>query len=486
MPSYRKRLGLSILAGALLAFATPPWGWWPLAFIGIALLDVVVHQATTKQRATFLWVGTSVWFFIANLWLWDFSPPGYIFAGLLIGAFFAVAGALCPPNAWRYILFPGLFVLVELVRWNFPFGGLPISNLSLTQAMSPIGQLAKFGGPTLVVIIVAFVGQSLGRSIRKRKVGPILLTTLLLLPLLGLAALYEPGRQTSEIEVALVQGGGQQRTRAGSEPTSVVLQRHLDVTNQIVGNPDLILWPENVVNPNGQEQFDEFAELLSDEVLANYDSDLSAGWFLPISDTNTANYQQISTPDNFEVDRYDKVIIVPFGEFVPFRAVVEQFSSEIPSRDVQRGTEAPVLETSFGTIGSAISWEGFFDERARSAVRNGAELLTNPTNGSSFWLTQVQTQQIAANQLHAISYGRWNLQVGPTGLSAVIDNEGSVIERSDVSEARLISQTVELRQGSTLASIFGIWPALIYGILSAVFGLKKVRTRALGHAVSGR
>lgn len=471
----KKRFGLSVLAGLYLAFATPPWGWWPLAFVGIALIDLLMDNATTRQRATSFWIAAAVWFFVANLWLWDFSPPGYVIAGLLIGAFFAVAGALCPPDRRRYLLLPGLFVLTEVVRWNFPFGGLPLSNLSLTQAASPIGQLAKFGGPTLLIIVVVIVGQALGKYLQQRQLRSMLTTVVALVLATGIASVYEPGRATDEIEVALVQGGGEQRTRAGSVSTTVVLQRHLDVTQEITGDPDLILWPENVVNPRGPEQFEEFEQALKDQVVTQYDSDLSAGWFLPISDTNTANYQQISTEEDFGLSRYDKVVIVPFGEFVPFRSLVEQFSSEIPSRDVQRGTEPAVLETSFGTIGSAISWEGFFDERARSAVRNGAQLLTNPTNGSSFWLTQVQTQQIAANRLHAISYGRWNLQVGPTGLSAVIGNEGDLIERSDVSEARLIEQTVELREGNTLAGILGVWPALVYGLIGAVMGLRAIK-----------
>ena len=110
---------------------------------------------------------------------------------------------------------------------------------------------------------------------------------------------------------------------------------------------------------------------------------------------------------------------------------------------------------------------------------------TNPTNGSSFWLTQVQTQQIAANQLHSISYGRWNLQVGPTGLSGVIDNEGNLIERSDVSEARLIEQSVELREGNTVASTLGIWPALIYGLLCAQVAAMRLRQPSHDHVARG-
>jgi apolipoprotein N-acyltransferase len=133
----------------------------------------------------------------------------------------------------------------------------------------------------------------------------------------------------------------------------------------------------------------------------------------------------------------------------------------------------------------SISWEGFFEHRARHSVREGAQLLTNPTNGSSFWLTQVQTQQVASNQLRAVENDRWVAQVAPTGLSAVIDPDGNLLQRTGVGERKTLLANVEMRDGRTLASIVGWWPAVLYG-LAAVIAAQVMGVRGRVRAGSGR
>jgi apolipoprotein N-acyltransferase len=86
-----------------------------------------------------------------------------------------------------------------------------------------------------------------------------------------------------------------------------------------------------------------------------------------------------------------------------------------------------VVDTPVGPLGIVISWEVFFADRARDAIGNGGEVLLNPTNGSSYWLTQVQTQQVASSRLRAIETGRWELQAAPTGFSALVDPAGNLL-----------------------------------------------------------
>ena len=181
------------------------------------------------------------------------------------------------------------------------------------------------------------------------------------------------------------------------------------------------------------------------------------------------------------VDTYDKVRLVPFGEYVPLRSTAERFSDDLPGRDVRPGPadEPAVLDTALGPLGVSISWEIFFDNRARSAVGDGGgRVLLNPTNGSSYWLTVVQTQQIASSRLRAIETDRWVVQAAPTGFSAVITPDGEVIERTGVSESRVIQTTVELRHGDTLAVRLGAWPVAIAAALtlSLALGLGRVFT----------
>ncbi len=263
----------------------------------------------------------------------------------------------------------------------------------------------------------------------------------------------------------------------------MVLARHIEATRLIGGPVDLILWPENVVNPGRFLDFDEAAERVADVARAN-DATLLPGWFYPVENgTATVNYHTAVSPKGDEIDRYDKVRIVPFGEFVPARGLIERFSDDLPTRDVIPGTEPPVLETPVGPVGVAISWEAFFERRSRDAVANGAQLLTNPTNGSSYWTTQVHTQQVASNQLRAIETDRWVVMAGPTGMSAVIDASGSLRQRTGIGERVVLVETVELRDGRTLASLVGFWPILLAGLGAVAWGAIGTRRLAIGDAL---
>jgi apolipoprotein N-acyltransferase len=464
---WNQRIGVllrCVTAGVCLAGSVPPWGWWPLAFVGIFLLDRLLADQPWKRRFRRTWLVAVAWLYPAMLWMFDLTGPGYLAAGAFYAAYFGIAGALTPPGPMRRFVLPGAFALAEIARWSWPFGGVPLAHMGLSQVNTPLIFLARLAGPLLVVMAVVIIGQALSAAYDRQWVpGGVALAVVVLLTVGGVA--HPRSTVVDEVDVALVQGGGPQRTRASSDQQPVVLSRHVEGSRTIDGSVDLIIWPENVVNPGRYLDEGDAFDFVTD-VAATYQAPVLAGWFLPISETNTANYQSVITPDGDETDRYDKVRLVPFGEYVPLRDFITSVAGDVglPRRDVQVGSAEPVLDTPVGKVGVAISWEGFFEHRSRHAVREGAELLTNPTNGSSFWLTQVQTQQIASNKLRAVENDRWVLQVAPTGLSGVIDPQGNLLQRTDVGERETLQATVEMRQGRTLSSYVGWWPVVLYGL----------------------
>jgi apolipoprotein N-acyltransferase len=164
---------------------------------------------------------------------------------------------------------------------------------------------------------------------------------------------------------------------------------------------------------------------------------------------------------------------VPFGEFVPLRGLLEPIAGDaLPDRDAVIGELPGHLDVP-GPVGRAavpISWEVFFPDRTREGVEDGARIVLNPTNGASFTGTIVQTQQVASSRLRAIETGRWVAQVAPTGFSAVVDDRGVVLERSAVSERRVIQREVELREGLTIYTRLGNGPALALAALLIAAG----------------
>ncbi len=473
----KERIGIAagcLAAGALICFSMPPWGFWPLAVLGVAALDRLLAGQPAARRLRRGGLVAAAWLLGATIWMWDFSPAGYLAANLVYTLFYGVGFALTPPDRGRRPALVGWLVLVGYLRWRWPFGGVPLATLAHSQADAPLAATARVGGPLLVVALVAVAGVALSALAERRWRSALAGASLIALGL-ALAADAPRGTDTGTIKVALVQGGGPQRTRAAGTDFSVVMQRHLDATATIAEPVDLIVWPENVVNVDGR--FGDSPQLAQ---LAGVARDTQA-WFVPgvVEDGEPGeflNFAVALSPDGELVDRYDKVRRVPFGEYVPLRPVFDSLAGGIlPSKDAVEGTGPAVLDTGVGRLGVLISWEVFFEDRARDAIGNGGAVLLNPTNGASYWLTIVQTQQVASSRLRAIETGRWVLQAAPTGFSAVVNPDGELLARTGVSEQKVLIADVATRTGRTWALRAGPWPLLALAALAVAAGVAAAR-----------
>ena len=458
-----------LTAGGLLAFSMPPWGWWPLAFVAFAWL---AQQLRGRERRSAYRVGfgfAAGWLFPATFWMIDLTPPGYIVQGLIFSVLFGVAAAVVPADRWQWLGLPAAFTLIEMLRWRWPFGGVPLATLPMSQHDAPLGETVRILGPFLLAFLVVLGGMALAAAWERswRPAAAIVAVVVLV----GLLAQVAPnGSVIRELDIAIVQGGGPQGTRAINTDERVVFERHLAATEMVEGPVDLVLWPEDVVNVR-QLLIDtpEYGEL--QELARELDAWLIAGIFERLDPTTNANASIAFDPDGNEVDRYDKVRLVPFGEFVPLRSLIEPLAPDyLPVRDTRPGEGEATLDIEIDgepvRMGISISWEVFFEDRAREAIGNGGEILINPTNGSSYWLTILQTQQVASSRLRAMETGRWVLQAAPTGFSAVIDPDGNLLDRTAVSEAAVLQETVELRSGKTIATRVGRWPMLVIALLA--------------------
>ncbi len=452
------------VAGALIWLSLPPWGWWPLAIVGLALLDDLLSDTSWATRARRMWLVALCWLAPGMVWMWDLTPPGYLLASVVYAGYFAVGAAFTPPGDGRRVALPAAMVIAELCRWSFPFGGVPLATLPQSQVDTPWAQVVRIAGPLLLAAATVVLGQALASAAR-RQVRPAAVGTALVAVVWIVALLAPSGEVTGSLDVAAVQGGGPQRTRAEDTDDRVVFDRHLAASELIEQPVDLVLWPENVVNVDGPLL--ENVEHIELQALARaLDATLVVGTVETISDTAFLNAAVAYGPDGEVVDRFDKVRTVPFGEFVPLRSLIEKLSSEIPGRDAVAGSGPGMIDTPAGRFGVVISWEAFFANRGRSGIAEGGEAILNPTNGSSYWLTIVQTQQVASLRLRAMETGRWVVEAAPTGFSSIIDPDGTVHQRTAVSEQAVVHGTIELRTGDTWYVVVGFWPMLIGSIIA--------------------
>src|SRR5207248_2486857 len=272
--------------------------------------------------------------------------------------------------------------------------------------------------------------------------------------------------RTGTMNVASVQGGGRRGLRAIYGDPAQVFLAQLRASTKVDQPVDLVVWPEDVIDVDhvkGSPQSDavgRVAQRLNATVVAGIVEDAGLDHF--------ANAALAWNPDGTIAARYDKVHRVPYGEYIPFRGLVKHLANlDAGPRDAVAGHGDSVLNTAAGRLGVAISYEVFFADRARIAVRHGAEVMLVPTNASSFSTGQVPAQELAAARLRAMETGRWVVQSAPTGYSAVVNEGGKVLAHSDLSAQRVIQRTVERRAGQTAATRLGDGVPALLALLAA-------------------
>jgi apolipoprotein N-acyltransferase len=471
-----RRALTSALGGLLVAASLPPWGLWPLAFVGIAVYETTAQRAATgRQRLTGGWLFAASWLYPGMVWMWFLTIPGFLLATAMFASFHGVAAWAAPRGPWRVIGRPAAHTLAEALRFCFPFGGAPLASLPIGQVAGPFAGVAAAGGAILLTWFVFQIGFALsGPSpvvpalARKRGVTSkgewhgVAALTVALIAWLVLAPLADAGGKShGKIRIAIVQGGGPQGTHAIDTSASEVLARHLDATANIEpGSVDLVVWPENVIDVVEFAGSDEFEQV--DEQVGRLGVPFAVGITEDSADgVNFLNAQVVISPDGEVISRYDKVRRVPFGEYMPLRGLLKALGAptNLVPRNAVAGTGPAVLQLPDGTrMATVISWEVFFGGRVNEGVAAGGEFIINPTNGSSYTWTVLQSQQVAASRLRALEQHRWVVQVSPTGFSAFISPAGDVYQRTGVSEQRVLIRTIELYRGRTWYSYTGNLP----------------------------
>ena len=283
------------------------------------------------------------------------------------------------------------------------------------------------------------------------------------------------GRADGGLTVAAVQGGGPRGLRAVGRDPGPVFQAHLRAGATVGPGTDLVLWPEDVVDVPGVLAGSPEEEALA-ALATELRTTLVAGVVEDIDDDRFRNAAVVFGPDGAIVDRYDKVHRVPFGEYIPARSFFDRLAdvSAVP-RDAIAGRGPGVIDTPAGRLGVLISYEVFFQDRGRAAVRAGGRLLLVPTNASSFNDAQVPAHELAVARLRAMETGRWVVQAAPTGYSAVIDHRGRVLARTGLGQPAVLRHDVGLRTGRTLFVALGPAPVLL--LASATLAIAWIRSR---------
>ncbi|MEI8159539.1 MAG: apolipoprotein N-acyltransferase [Actinomycetes bacterium] len=481
----------SVIAGLCIAFAMPPWGWWPFAFIGLGIFYTVSGKRTSAQQAFSSGFSLGLGWFLPTLaWMWYISIPGYFLTVVFFSCLHGIAELLIFSREPRRYLQPIAHMLVEALRFSWPFGGAPIATLAMTQSNTWFASFGRIGGALLVSYLLWQFAVILFS--RFRLVLPCIAAGVLLL---AIAPTGNSFASKTQVRIAYVQGGGPQGTRASNTSPRNVVLRHLTATKSLSPDQkiDVVIWPENIVDVPIFNTSREAKEIAQEAKRIN--APISVGVTDDVPPDNFANAQVVVTPAGDIIDRYEKVRRVPFGEFIPMRGFLKSIGAPVHQvrHDAIKG-KTPAISViplshptisgetlPFVSFATPVSWEIFFGGRVNEGVERGASIIKNPTNGSSYRGTLLQSQQIASSQLRAIEFGRTVVQVAPTGFSAFISPSGEVSQRSKVSERRIEIADIELRTGRTWYSFLGDSPIIISLLIGFAFLLMRHQRKSRIH-----
>ena len=509
----RRALLLGAACGVLIALSLPPFGWWPLGWLGFAGIAYLLPARRWSARLA-LGLGAGLGQYVIGLWwVQEFSIPGCV-ALMILGAVFMASAVLITPSGTPASVATGLPAAVLLSDWaraRFPLGGFPLGGASLGQTLSPLVPTVKLGGSLLLTGETVLVGVAIAsaarvavarveaargetarsetaagadpqadqptrppRTLRGVALPAAVAAIAVCVPLAALASPSGAGGHLRPLRVALVQGGGQRGTRAIHTDPEVVFARHMDAAASIRPPVDLVVFPEGV-----QQTSMDFASTSDSAQLAglatSLDATVVAGVEQDVGVRRYLNEIAAWSPDGSVVGTYVKHHLVPFGEYVPWRSFLRHFFNlgDVPY-DAIPGHAAGILRTPAGPLAVMISYEVFFDDLARAGVRAGGQVLVVPTNTASYRSSQVPTQELAADRMRAWETGRWLVQVTPTGYSGIVTPKGRVVARTTLGKRTVIQGTVPREQGRTVYDVLGDTPvalgALAFLVLAGALG----------------
>ena len=474
------RLGAALASGALLAAAFPPLDWGVVALVALVPLLVAVETVRPRTAALLGYAAGLTFFGLHLLWIAQFlSWTGAVawlawgalsaIQAIFVAAFVALVPATRPLGAWRLLVLPACWAVLELIRAHHPLGGFPWGLLATSQHdAGPLLPLARVvGGFGLAAAIVAVnlavalwlraLWSGAREGSRARRIVALAGLPLLVAGLLGarLVVPAAPPPTGPALEVTVVQAG----LRGGhglaqGQTTEEVFANHVRRTETLAltpgDPPDLVAWGEGAADADPLANPDRQAAIARAAAAAQ--APILLGATTRVDDTHRATEALLFTPQGQLADRYRKRRLVPFGEFVPFGSVLGRLipatREGVPYDKVPGDRLEPLLID--GTrVGPLICWESAYPGDARQLARDGAQVLLVLTNNASFGTGAGPRQHLAAGQLRAVETGRTIVQGAVTGISAVIDPTGRTSSETGLYQQTTVRLAAPPRAGLT-------------------------------------
>lgn len=507
MKDIARNISLAALSGILAFLAFPPFGFSFLGWICLAPLLLVINKNDPRQNFWYAYLSGVVFFGCLLYWLVNVSVPGTVILVVILSVFYGLFGLLAG-YALKYsmdlLLLPFIWVVLEYIRSNlftgFPWGLLGYTqyrNINLIQIADITG---AYGVSFLVVVFNIAVFAWITRS--GRKIAYMIIALLFVL----IASIYGMHRLSNYYiwgspRISVVQGNIPQQHKWDAKLAKDIIKEYSRLTTEAAkDDPDMIIWPETAY-PYLVEGKDKPAREIS--VLASEQEIPILTGIIYTEGGVYYNSAAVFEGKEQLADVYNKVHLVPFGEYVPFGKFLSFLRNYIdkPIGDFGKGkkyTLFPVksirsLIAADGTIqrrinfykfGVLICFEDIFPYITREFVRKGANFVVNITNDAWFGDTAAPRQHLQSSVFRAVENRVPVIRAANTGISCFVDSTGKVLSSVEVEGKEILvsgfaTSNVDIYAGRTVYTVYGDIFVYFCGFMMAIlfimegFFLKK-------------
>ncbi len=474
--SYQPTLLLAAASGLLLVLVFPKFNLLPLCAVALVpLLLAMAKEASPWRRFLSSWMAGCVFFAGICYWIYGVmrnygglgvaaSAGVFVLLPLVLGLYFGLFGWLAGAlwNAkwgnvlWGPMAIPFLWVSLEYARAHL-LSGFPwlLLGYALTDSFG-LARLSRWTGVYgLSFLVVAWNVAGAWFIVRRSKwadahIGAVIVVTMLLV------ATGAPESYTEDRTAYLVQTNIPEAV--AFEPWSPtaqgpLLERLRALTVGAVGHqeqPSFVIWPETPAPFYFED--DAFSRRYGESLARETNSYFLLGivGYVPGSArSKPLNSTVLLGPDGAVQSQYDKIHLVPFGEYVPLKewlAFADKLTAEVS--DFVPGERYVVSQLPGGRMSDVICYEGIFPDLVRRFVHDGAEVLVNTSNDGWYGTSAARDQLLLMVRMRAVENARFLLRATNTGMTAVIRPDGSIAQRlapdrAEVLEARWTYQNRE-------------------------------------------
>jgi apolipoprotein N-acyltransferase len=460
----------AVLSGILLTLSLPKPDLYPLAWIAlIPWLFVILSESNPRRVAGVSYIAGFVFFTGTFYWMTEtmiiYGGLSYV-SGVGIGLLFAVIYSVCflvfglgvHLAVMRFgprgvFLAAPLWVTIELIRTHFFFSGFPwmLFGYALVPYIG-ILQIVTVTGIYGLSFIAAAVNSAFTYALvqRSRTWLPATAGAVVLMwffPLLGGTPSGDP------IPVRIVQTNISLNQPWAQPEASELLDELGTLSTSNASKPRLVVWPETPApfylsdDPDFRGRIQAIARKLGAYVLVGY---------IDMIGEDPSNSAALLSPDGNVVSRYDKMHLVPFGEYIPLKRLLffaESFTKQVGS--FAPGTEYTISPVDGHRISTAICYESIFPDLMRQFVKQGSELFVLITNDGWFGESSAPFQHLRMGVVRAVENRRYMVRNANTGISAIIDPYGRIESSTRIGVRTILDGTAHFRSDLTFYTRYG-------------------------------